>query len=387
MKYFISAGEASGDLHASQLIKALNEIDRDARFAFLGGDKMAAQAGVDPLIHINEMSVMGFGEVLRALPRIMGHLKKAKNHIATWRPDALILVDYPSFNLKLAKFAHGLGIKVFWYISPKVWVWKEHRVKAMKKYIDRLYCILPFEVDYFRNRHGWEVMYVGNPSAEEVREKLTASDISASQFLHDHGIKTNKPVVALLPGSRVKEIKSNLPIMIEAVKGFDGYTPVIAAVSGIDRGLYEGYAQGLPLVTDATFDLLQVASAALVTSGTATLETALMKVPQVMLYRHSGSKLTYRLFRGLLKVKYFSLPNLINDNETIKELVMHFCTPQAVAVEFSRIIPGGPDNNRQQSEYQQLIDRLGHTRPSVAVARNIYSTIETSPLSCSTPSR
>lgn len=176
MKYFISAGEASGDLHASQLINALSRHDSDASFAFLGGDKMIEAAGHVAVIHINEMSVMGFGEVIRSLPRILGHIKKAKKFIDEWRPDCLILVDYPSFNLKLAKYAKGLGIKVFWYISPKVWVWKEHRVKAMKKYIDELYCILPFEVDYFKNKHNWDVKYVGNPSAEEIMEKIKGSN-------------------------------------------------------------------------------------------------------------------------------------------------------------------------------------------------------------------
>lgn len=362
MRYFLSAGEASGDLHASQLIKELRRRDSDASFRFLGGRRQAEAAGTDPVISIEEMSVMGFAEVLKKLPRILGHLKKAKSVIENWRPDAVILIDYPSFNLKLAKFAKSLGIKVYWYISPKVWVWKEYRVKAMKSYIDRLFCILPFEKTYFKDKHGWEVEYVGNPSVEEI-----------GLFLDTHRpIKEkNKPVLALLPGSRAKEIMSNLPIMAEVASRIKSYHPIIATVPEIGKDLYERLAPGIERMGNNSFNLLATAEAALVTSGTATLETALFGVPQVMMYRHSGSALVYKLFRRLLKVKYFSLPNLITDDETIEELVMHFCTPDSVEKSLRDILPGGKKHETQQHSYKKMREKLGTGEPSSEVAKVI----------------
>lgn len=376
MKYFISAGEASGDLHASQLILELKKKDKSAQFVFLGGEKMKEAAGVDPLIDIGAMSIMGFGQVVRRLPKILGQIELAKKTIAEQCPDALILVDYPSFNLKLAAYAHKIGVKVFWYISPKVWVWKEHRVKAMKKYIDRLYCILPFEVEYFKKRHGWDVAYVGNPSVEEVEnKKKNIRNLHLKEFLRLNGIPEGKPILALLPGSRVSEIQSNLPIMVEVAGRMKDYQPVIAAVAGLPKSLYESYSNDIPLVVDKTFELLNFSEAALVTSGTATLETALLRVPQVMLYRHSGSKTIYTLFRRLLKVDYFSLPNLITGKETIKEHVMHFCTSDAVEKSLLEIIPGGKNHDLQQRDYDKMSEILGVSNPSVKVADDIYRTL------------
>lgn len=369
MKYFISAGEASGDLHASQLITSLKEVDPRAEFAFIGGDKMAHAADGTPFIHISEMAFMGFAEVLRHINQILKRLDETRKFIADWKPDALILVDYPSFNLKLAKFAAERGIKVFWYISPKVWVWKEHRVKTMKRVIDRLYCILPFEPDYFKSRHGWEVQYVGNPSAEEILNRPAVKDIKA--LIASLGLDTSKPILALLPGSRRKEIETNLPIMVAAARDFPQYQPVVATVNQISPEFYAQFNKNYPVVCDRTFDLLSVADAAIVTSGTATLETALMRVPQVMVYRHSGSKTFYNLFRRLLKVDFFSLPNLINNKKVIDELVMHFCTPEAVIQSFKNIMPGTPGRLKQLEEYDRLIERLGKSAPSGRVSRDI----------------
>lgn len=376
MKYFISAGEASGDLHASRLIFAIKGEDPQAEFAFLGGTKMSEAAGIKPVICISEMSVMGFGQVIRRLPRILGQIKRAKEYIDRWHPDAVVLVDYPSFNLKLAAHANRRGLKVFWYISPKVWVWKEYRVKAMKKYIDRLYSILPFEVEYFKRRHNWDVIYVGNPSAEEIGKKKR--QISATErrgFLKENHINDVKPILALLPGSRVKEIESNLPVMVKVAGNFPEFQPVIAAVEDLPDILYSRWGKGIPIITDKTFELLGFSDAALVTSGTATLETAILKVPQVMMYRHSGSKLIYKLFRRLLKVDYFSLPNLINGNETIPELVMHMCTPEAVSGKFMEIIPGGSKHEIQQENYKNLVATLGYNSPSGTVAKDIIATL------------
>lgn len=368
MKYMISAGEASGDLHASRLIKALKELDNDASFQFLGGRRSELEAGIKPLIGLDEMSVMGFGEVVRKLPQIAGHLRKAKEYIANWRPDALVLVDYPSFNLKLAKYAHKIGVKVYWYISPKVWVWKEYRVKALKKYVDRLFCILPFEVEYFNKRHNWKVDYVGNPSVEEVNTHV-GNDL---RTIHN----ISKPLLALLPGSRLKEITTNLPIMVEVASRMKDYDALIAAVPEVSPDIYNRFCGNIPLVYNDTYNLLHSAQAALVTSGTATLETALMKIPQVMLYRHSGSKTVYKLFRRLLKVPYFSLPNLILNNEVISELVMHFCTPESVHQKLLEVIEGGSQYERQQRDYDRMIELLGTGHPSEKVAAQIFNSIK-----------
>ena len=374
MKYFFSAGEVSGDLHASQVITVLRAIDSEAQFKFLAGSHSVAAAGTNAEIDIKEMSVMGFGEVIRRLPRILGHIATAKKCISSWRPNAVVLIDYPSFNLKLAKYAHSLGIPVFWYISPKVWVWKEHRVKAMKKYITRLYSILPFEVDYFKNKHNWDVHYVGNPSAEEVANFLkSAKKLSNEDFRSTHQLPGAKPLLALLPGSRIKELKTNLPIMAEVARKLTGYASVIGGITGIDSALYQELAPDMPVVYDDTYNLLLNSEAALVTSGTATLETALLGVPQVMMYRHSGSKTVYKLFRRLLHVDYFSLPNLINNKPTIKELVMHFCTPQNVENALLDILPGTEQHRLQQADYAMMRETLGSYSPSSTVAHDIYN--------------
>lgn len=373
MKYFISAGEASGDLHASQLIKALKENDTEASFIFLGGEKSAEATSSKPLIDISEMSYMGFGEVIRHLPGILKNLSKAKKAIDEWRPDALILVDYPSFNLKLARHAHTQGIKVFWYISPKVWVWKEGRVKPMKKYIDRLYCILPFEPEYYKKRHNWDVVYAGNPSVEEVLNFSNNQRISLFEQLN---INREKPVLALLPGSRYKEIVTNLPIMAEVVPGLPDWQPVIAGMGNYSEDLYKSFAPNIPVIMNNTYNLLKESQGALVTSGTAVLETALLGIPQVMMYRHSGSRLQYKLFRGLLKVPYFSLPNLINGKETVPELVMHFCTPANVLSRLREILPQGSKHYEQKKDYAEMLRRLGKNVPSVMVAEDIVNILK-----------
>lgn len=376
MKYFISAGEASGDLHASMLIRNLRKIDADAYIKFMGGDHMTEEWGAGPLVHINEMSVMGFGEVIRNLPLLLNRLGQIKEILKTWHPDALVLVDYPSFNLKLAKFAHKLGIKVFWYISPKVWVWKEYRVKKMRRYVDRLFCILPFEVDYFKKRHNWDVYYVGNPSAEEVINFRKKTNIDKDSFFKAHDVKAEHPILALIPGSRTQEVIANLPIMVEVAKRHPEFSPLIAGLSDVSSEIYDRFRGNIPVIKNDTYNLLMHSNAALVTSGTATLETALFKVPQVMLYRHSGSKLMYKLFRRFLKVDYFSLPNLINGNETISEVVMHYCVPDVVEQRLVEIIKGGENHEVQQANYDRMTEILGTASPSHTVACEIYKTLE-----------
>lgn len=361
MKYMIIAGEASGDLHASGLIKALREVDSTAEFRFFGGDLMARAARRNPDLHYNEMNVMGFSEVLRRLPSIFAHLRKAKAMLRIYRPDTLILVDYPSFNLKLAKEAKRLGIRVDYFISPKVWAWKEWRVRKIKKYVDSMYSILPFEVGFYA-RHGYkQITYVGNPSVQEMNEALTHLP-PRRHFLERQGLEQpGKPVIALLPGSRRGEIRNNLPLMIEAAKRFKDYRYIVAAAPSIPEKFYRMVAQdpGLDVVFGCTPTLVKYAEAALVTSGTATLETALIGTPQVVCYRANGKKLSYTIMEKLLKVKYVSLPNLIVGHAVVPELLLHRCTIENIAHELSALLQASPARDWQLSGYKMMRLKLG----------------------------
>lgn len=374
MHYFISAGEASGDLHASMLIRALQRQDDEARFTFLGGDLMADEAGCRPLIHYSQMAFMGFSEVLRHLPRIFGNLRQAKEALSKTRPDALILVDYPSFNLKLAAYAHSIGIRVFYFISPKVWAWKAWRVKKIRRYIEHIYSILPFEKAFYK-LHGYErLTYVGNPTVAEVDARLSTLP-SEVEFRERHGLTTDlRPIIALVPGSRRGEIRCNLPVMAEAVssKAFEGYRPVIAAAPGIDTSLY-GSISRYPIVKDDTFALMKHATAALVTSGTATLECALIGTPQVVCYRSNGSKLAYQLMSLLVKVNYIALPNLIVDRMIVPELILHQCTTDTVSDHLSSLLPRGSARQAQLDGYSRLRSILGTTDASIATATDIIA--------------
>lgn len=357
MNYFISAGEPSGDLHASALIAALRKHDPEARFAFLGGDLMAREAGCEPVIHYRRMAFMGFSEVLRNLRTIAGNFGMAKKAIDLSRPDCLILVDYPSFNLKLAKYAKSKGLPVFYYISPKVWAWKAWRVKTMRKYIDRVLSILPFEVDFFSGR-GLKVSYVGNPSQEEIDARLADAG-TVGEFLKKHSLSADRPLLALVPGSRRGEIRNNLPIMDAVARRHPELQPVIAAAPGIDPEFYEAYSD-YPRIEGDTFMLMHFAEAALVTSGTATLECALAGTPQVACYRANGSKLSYNIMKHLIKCNYITLPNLIADSPVIAEMLVHLCTVDAVDRELSDILPGRPGRERQLQGYAEIRRRLGN---------------------------
>ncbi len=376
MKYFISAGEASGDLHASQLAAAIKQVDRQAQFVFLGGDKLQEVTGVKPLVHYSSMAYMGFTQVLLHSLELLGILSLAKKTLAAERPDCLILVDYPSFNLKLAAEAARLNIPVYYYISPKVWAWKEGRVKKMRRYIRRIFSILPFEVEYYSRRHGIEVTYAGNPSVEEVDRRmaeLKAGDADGDRFRAGHHIPGDKPLLALVPGSRRSEIMRNLPVMLRAASRFPGLRPVIAAAPAIDASLYRRLAPDTLTVSDATFDLMACAEGALVTSGTATLEAALIGVPQVVCYRANGSRLAYNLFKRILKVDYVSLPNLIVGREIVAEELLHLCTPSRVADALADVLPGAPGYRAQQQGYADMRGCLGTMTASQTAARAIVS--------------
>ncbi len=368
MKYVIIAGEASGDLHASSLIKSLRNIDQQADIRFFGGDLMAKEARRNPDLHYDRMNVMGFSEVIRKLPVIMRNLSQAKKLLRDFRPDALVLVDYPGFNLKLAKYAKTLGIPVHYFISPKVWAWKEWRVKKIKKYVDSLYSILPFEVGFFK-KHGYEVKYVGNPSVQEIAWSIGHIP-PRKHFMERQGLDDPRPIIALLPGSRRGEIKNNLPLMIAAAKQFPEFQYVVGAAPAVPEKFYREIAQdpGLKVVFGCTHTLVKYSQAAIVTSGTATLETALIGTPQVVCYRANGMKISYMIMEKLLKVKYVSLPNLIVGNSIVPELLVHNCTKEAIAHELSHLLQPSPRRDWQLAGYKTMQRKLGNSVASEYVA-------------------
>ena len=379
MKYFIIAGEASGDIHGAELINSLRALDETAEIRFFGGDKMAQAAGTQPIVHYKDMAYMGIVEVVKHLGPILGFLKTAKAVIDDYAPDAVVLIDYPSFNLKVAKYAHKRGVKTFYFISPKVWAWKEYRVKQIKKYITTLYSILPFETEFFA-RHGYAVEYVGNPTVGEIAEaRLHFAD--ADVFKWKNGLR-GLPIIALVPGSRVKEILDNLPIMLEASKRYlDEYQIVIAGAPGVDRALYDKVIAQADAKRDAvvieqqTFELVSHARVALVTSGTATLETAVLGTPQVVCYRMGGSKWLKRIYPYVLKVNYVSLPNLIAGTEVIPELLLSDCTADAVAAHLEALLPDGEARDAMLRGYATMKLRLGTARCTDTAARRMMDTL------------
>lgn len=380
MKYFLCAGEASGDLHASRLIEALSLIDKNASFTFLGGDMMSKAAGTIPVIHYDRMAFMGFSEVIRHLGDIVSNFRIARQALFSTNPDALILIDYPSFNLKLAKEAKKAGIPVFYYISPKVWAWKEYRVRDIKRLIKKLYCILPFEVDFYRKRHDYEVMYVGNPSVEEVDSKLS-SGISPEKFRESYGFSSHRRLVALVPGSRRGEIRNNLPVMMKAISLMPSDIQVaIAGAPGIEENFYKTVSpSSVPVIYGRTFDLVHAADAAAVTSGTATLECALIGTPQVVCYRANGKKLSYKIMERILKVPYVSLPNLISEAPIVPELLVHQCTPEAIASHLTALLPGGDARQDQITGYIRMRSILTEADAPSVTASDIYRIIRQYP--------
>ena len=371
MKYMFIAGEASGDLHAAEVIRHLRHTDHEASFMFMGGDLMAAAAGREPIVHYREMAYMGFSEVLRNLGKIRGNLSTARRQLRLWEPDALVLVDYPSFNLKVADAAHSLGIPVFYYVSPKVWAWKEWRVRTLKKLVHKMLVIFPFEVDYYRDKHNWEVEYVGNPSVAEIDRALSEAP-GRPEFLKRNALR-DRPIVALLPGSRLGEIRNNLSVMERAVMQFPQYRGVVAAAPGVDPEFYKPFTR-LPVISGQTVSLLKHSRAALVTSGTATLEAALCGVPQVACYRSNGSKIAYNLMKRVLSVDYVTLPNLIAGRAVIPEMLLHMCTPEAVAAELTPLLREGSEaRNAQLQGYRDMRRALGDGDAGKNAAQAIYT--------------
>lgn len=372
MHYFLCAGEPSGDLHAAALIMALAADDPSATFTFLGGDLMTEAAAREPVIHYSRMAFMGFSEVLRNLRTIGANLAAAKEALEESHPDCFIAIDYPSFNLKLAAQACKLGIPVYWYISPKVWAWKEWRVKKLRKYVRKMLCILPFEIEFYK-KHGMEAVYVGNPSLEEIDARL-AKKPTLGEFCAEHGLDAGKPLLALVPGSRRGEIRNNLPIMAEVAARHPEMQPVIAGAPGRPASDYES-ADGIPIIYGATFDLMALAQAALVTSGTATLECALAGTPQVVCYRANGSRLSYNLMKLILKIPFVSLPNLIAGRKVISEMLVHLCTVDSVDAELTDILPGAPAREKMLEGYADIRRRLGAHGAAANAARTIAASL------------
>ena len=383
MKYYLIAGEASGDLHASHLMQSLKKQDADAQFRFFGGDLMAAVGGT-LVKHYRELAYMGFVPVLLHLRTILRNMKMCKQDIATWHPDVVILVDYPGFNLNIAKFAHRLRqtpeyakLKVYYYISPKIWAWKEYRIKNIKRDVDELFSILPFEVPFFEQKHHFPIHYVGNPTAQEVREYLqalsaTPSSVEAALAPLAQGRLTGAPVIALLAGSRKQEIKDNLPAMIAATRHLaDRYDIVLAGAPSIEPAYYGPFLAGthVSLVVNKTYPLLSKAVAALVTSGTATLETCMFRVPQVVCYYTPLPRIIGFLKRSFLKVRFVSLVNLIADREVVRELVADTFSVENIRQELERILPGGDQRQRMLADYEEVHRCLGESHAPDEAAR------------------
>lgn len=360
MKYYLIVGEASGDLHASHLMSALKVEDPQADFRFFGGDLMAAVGGT-MVKHYKELAYMGFIPVLLHLRTIFANMKRCKEDIVAWSPDVVILVDYPGFNLNIAKFVHAqTQIPVYYFISPKIWAWKEYRIKNIKRDVDELFSILPFEVEFFEDKHQYPIHYVGNPTMDEVTAYQEANPKNFQEFIADNNLE-DKPIIALLAGSRKQEIKDNLPDMLKAVSAFPNYQVVLAGAPSISPEYYKQYIgqAKVKIVFEQTYRLLQHAEAALVTSGTATLETALFRVPQVVCYHTPIGKVISFLRRHILKVKYISLVNLIADREVVKELVADTMTVGNMQQELKNILEDVEYRNTMFAGYTYVAERLG----------------------------
>ena len=382
MKYYLIAGEASGDLHAAHLMAALRKEDSEAQFRFFGGDKMQEEGGT-MVAHYSQLAFMGFIPVLLHLPTILRYLRLCKQDIVAWQPDVVILVDYPGFNLKVAAFVRQhTDIPVFYYIAPKLWAWKEYRIKNIRRDVDELFSILPFEKAFFEGKHHYPIHYVGNPTADEVTDFLASYPNTGNTFQQslDDG-KASLPIIALLAGSRRQEIKDNLPAMLKATLPMtDDYRIIVAGAPNIDSDFYRKIIGDLPveIVHGRTYELLANATAALVTSGTATLETALFGVPQVVCYKTPLPHLISFLRRHLIKVPYISLVNLIADSEVVTELVAHTFTLDNIRTELSSILPGGNRRSEMLEGYEKVRQAIGQPGAPANAARKMVNLLRKS---------
>ena len=370
MKYYIIAGEASGDLHASNLVAEIKKKDKKAEFRGCGGDLMKAQ-GVELLKHYRTMAYMGFVEVAVNLRKVLGNIAQCKKDIVEYHPDVVILVDYPGFNLRIADFAHENGFKVVYYISPQIWAWKRRRVHKIKKSVDKMLVILPFEEEFYR-RYGVDVTFVGNPLLDELAKVGTGN---RSIFLRRNSLGERREIIALLPGSRRQEVKRTLPVMIKVASHFPDYQFVIAGISSLDKSLYKDIMgqSDVFFVENQTYELLQNSSAAMVTSGTATLETALFSIPEVVCYKATG--FSYRLAKWMIKVKFISLVNLIMDREVVKELIQGDMNEDNLVKELDQLLHNGKRQRKLLEDYEELKDKLGNVGASEKAAGIICESV------------
>lgn len=361
MKYYLIVGEASGDLHASRLMRSLKKVDEFAEFRFFGGDLMAAEGGTR-VKHYKELAYMGFVPVLLHLGTIFSNMKMCKDDIVKWKPDVVILVDYPGFNLNIAKFLKkNTNIPAYYYISPKIWAWKEWRIRSIRRDIAEMFSILPFEVPFYEKKHHYPIHYVGNPTAQEVNEFRVGYQQPFEEFCTENQLDIHRPILALLAGSRLQEIKDNLPAMIEVAERFEDFQMVLAGAPSIEDKYYEKFVKGTPvkMVHNKTYQLLSHSTAALVTSGTATLETALFNVPQVVCYETPLPRLVRFAFDHIMSCKYISLVNLIADKEVVQEMFADRFKIDAIADQLYQLLPGKEGRERMLAEYQVVRERLG----------------------------
>ena len=362
MKYYLIVGEASGDLHASRLMRSLKKVDEFAEFRFFGGDLMAAEGGTR-VKHYKELAYMGFVPVLLHLGTIFSNMKMCKDDIVKWKPDVVILVDYPGFNLNIAKFLKkNTNIPAYYYISPKIWAWKEWRIRSIRRDIAEMFSILPFEVPFYEKKHHYPIHYVGNPTAQEVNEFRVGYQQPFEEFCTENQLDIHRPILALLAGSRLQEIKDNLPAMIEVAERFEDFQMVLAGAPSIEDKYYEQFVKGTPvkMVHNKTYQLLSHSTAALVTSGTATLETALFNVPRVVCYETPLPRLIRFAFDHIMSCKYISLVNLIADKEVVQEMFADRFKIDAIADQLYQLLPGKEGRERMLAEYQVVRERLGN---------------------------
>ncbi len=377
MRYYLIAGEASGDLHASNLMAALKEKDSAAEFRFLGGDLMKQQGGV-LVKHYREMAFMGFIPVLLNIRTILRNLKMCEDDIRLYHPDVVILVDYPGFNLKIAKFVKTqLRLPVHYYISPKIWAWKQYRIQDFRRYVDKMFCILPFEPEFFR-KLKYEVDYVGNPSVDSVADFKASHPFDRDAFLHAASLE-DKPILAILAGSRKQEIRDNLPTMLSVASRYPDFQLIIAGAPGIDSAYYEQYMAGyrVRIMFNRTYDILQYSHAALVTSGTATLETALFRVPQVVCYYTRAGRLATFIFRHFFHVPYISLVNLIGKREIVQELFAARFDEREIDAELRRILLDAGYRRKMMEGYDDVIRLLGNPGAAGKAAEGIIKALMT----------
>ena len=362
MKYYLIVGEASGDLHASRLMRSLKKVDEFAEFRFFGGDLMAAEGGTR-VKHYKELAYMGFVPVLLHLGTIFSNMKMCKDDIVKWKPDVVILVDYPGFNLNIAKFLKKkTNVLAYYYISPIIWAWKEWRIRSIRRDIAEMFSILPFEVPFYEKKHHYPIHYVGNPTAQEVNEFRAGYQQPFEEFCTENQLDIHRPILALLAGSRLQEIKDNLPAMIEVAERFEDFQMVLAGAPSIEDKYYEQFVKGTPvkMVRNKTYQLLSHSTAALVTSGTATLETALFNVPQVVCYETPLPRLVRFAFDHIMSCKYISLVNLIADKEVVQEMFADRFKVDAIADQLYQLLPGKEGRERMLAEYQVVRERLGN---------------------------